>query len=140
MNIFLKVSSFVNMFWAYRVSMETCCEWQALVLTDEDDQQQTGGVQLDVGVTERVTERGVDDHEEDGAADDAERRLLPLQELPEEPSTHLETHTHQRDVQAETNTVQLTTTHNTHTNSYLTQDQRHHNRHEELREDGGEGN
>lgn len=64
------------------------------VLTDEDDQQQAGGVQLDVWVTEGVTEGGVDDHEEDGAADGAERRLSPLQILPEETSTHLHTHTH----------------------------------------------
>lgn len=65
------------------------------VLTDEDDQQQAGGVQLDVGVTEGVTEGRVDDHEEDGAADGAERRLSPLQTLPEEPATHLHnTHTH----------------------------------------------
>lgn len=31
-------------------------------LTDEDDQQQAGGVQLNVGVTEGVAEGGVDDH------------------------------------------------------------------------------
>lgn len=62
-----------------------CCA----ALTDEDDQQQTGGVQLDVGVTEGVTEGGVDDHEQDAAADGAERRLLPLQEVPEETPTHL---------------------------------------------------
>ena len=64
------------------------------VLTDEDDQQQAGGVQLDVGVAEGVAEGGVDDHEEDGTADGAERRLPPLQTLPEETTTHLHTHTH----------------------------------------------
>lgn len=58
-------------------------------LTDEDDQQQAGGVQLDVGVTEGVTEGGVDYHEEDGAAHGAKRRFSPIQILPHETPTHL---------------------------------------------------
>lgn len=36
--------------------------WELWWLTDEDDQQQAGGVQLDAGVAEGVTEGGVDDH------------------------------------------------------------------------------
>lgn len=59
-------------------------------LTDEDDQQQTDGSQLDVGVAEGVTEGAVDDHEEDGAAHGAEGRFPPLQELPHEAPTHLQ--------------------------------------------------
>lgn len=46
-------------------------------------------VQLDVRVGERVAERGVDDHEQNDAAHRAERRLPPLQPLPQEPPTHL---------------------------------------------------
>lgn len=59
-------------------------------LTDEDDQQQTDGSQLDVGVTEGVAEGGVDDHEEDGAAHSAKRRFAPLQKLPRKTPAHLQ--------------------------------------------------
>lgn len=59
-------------------------------LTDEDDQQQTNGSQLNVGVTEGVTEGGIDDHEEDSAAHSAKGRFLPLQKLPHKTSTHLQ--------------------------------------------------
>lgn len=59
-------------------------------LTDEDDQQQADGVQLDVGVAEGVAEGGVDDHQKNGAADGAEGRLSPLQEVPEEATTNLD--------------------------------------------------
>jgi len=79
------------------------------LLTDEHQQQQAAGLQLGVGVAEGVTEGGVDDHEEHAAADGAERKLPALQALPEE------------------------------TAARLTQDQRHYHGHEELREDGGEG-
>lgn len=64
-------------------------------LTGEDDQQQAGGVQLDVWVTEGVAEGGVDDHQEDDAADGAERGFSPLQKLPEETPTHLPTRIHE---------------------------------------------
>lgn len=60
-------------------------------LTDEDNQQQTDGSQLDVGVAERVTEGGVDDHEEDGAAHSTKWRFPPLQELPGKTPTNLQT-------------------------------------------------
>lgn len=60
-------------------------------LTDEDDQQQTNGPQLNVGVTEGVTEGAVDDHEEDSAAHGAKGRFSPLQKLPHDTATHLQT-------------------------------------------------
>lgn len=60
-------------------------------LTDEDDQQQTNGPQLNVGVTEGVAEGAVDDHEEDSAAHGAKGRFSPLQKLPHETATHLQT-------------------------------------------------
>lgn len=59
-------------------------------LTDEDDQQQTNGSQLNVGVTEGVTEGGVDDHEEDSAAHCAKGRFSTLQKLPHKTPTHLQ--------------------------------------------------
>lgn len=60
-------------------------------LTDEDDQQQTNGSQLNVGVTEGVTEGGVDDREENGTAHGAKGRFSPLQKLPHKTPTHLQT-------------------------------------------------
>lgn len=114
-----------------------CHWWHAEgVLTDKADQQQAGGVQLDAGVTEGFAEGGVDDHEEDGAADGAERGLLPFQKLPEETATHLRTTEQISWFRVQT----LDQDFRTCAASYLTQDQRHHHRHEELREDGGEGN
>lgn len=59
-------------------------------LTDEDNQQQTNGSQLNVGVTEGVTEGGVDDHEEDSAAHSTKGRFSPLQKLPHKTPTHLQ--------------------------------------------------
>lgn len=88
-----------------------------------------------MGVTEGVAEGGVDDHEEHDAADGAERKLPSLQTLPEETATHLprgeRTSAH--------NSRDVTPFSLTRTGSHLTHDERHHDGHEELREDGGEG-
>lgn len=120
---------------------------QERVLTDEDHQDQAGGVQLDVGVAEGVAEGGVDDHQEDGAADGAERRLPPLQEVPEEPAAHLRHR--QRGPEepgepegprgSERPVPRPEPGSKADQRTYLTQDQRNHDGHEELREDGGEG-
>lgn len=104
-------------------------------LTDEDDQQQTNGSQLNVGVTEGVTEGGVDDHEEHSAAHSAKRRFSPLQKLPHKPPTHLQIQ--RRLVSTAT---RLKRPPDGREKAYLTKDQRNYHGHEELREDGGEGN
>lgn len=104
-------------------------------LTDEDDQQQTNGSQLNVGVTEGVAEGGVDDQEEDSAAHSAKRRLSPLQELSHQSPTHLQTQ--RRCVSTASRRKRPP---GGREKAYLTEDQRNHHGHEELREDGGEGN
>lgn len=103
----------------------------ARVLTDKDDHEQAGGFQLHVGIAEGVAEGAVDDHEEDGAADGAERRLPALQTLPQEAAADL--------LRGNTRENAARLAHKVSPPAYLTHDERHHHRHEELREDGAKG-